>query len=75
MRLTSFYARKIHNIFDFNIEFNNDINILIGQNGTGKTTVLKMIIAMFAKDYIYISKVGFEFIKLEFVDDNEKNYV
>lgn len=69
MKLLSFEAKKIYGVFDFNIDFNKDINIIIGKNGTGKTTLLKIIIAIFSKDYIYLSKVKFQYIKLTFQND------
>lgn len=71
MNLLSFEAEGIYGVFDFNIDFNKDINILIGKNGTGKTTLLKIIIAIFSKDYIFLSKVKFKYIKLRFENDNK----
>ncbi|WP_373350799.1 AAA family ATPase [Acinetobacter bereziniae] len=72
MKLLSFNAKKIFGVFDFNIGFNKDINIIIGKNGTGKTTLLKIIIAIFSKDYIYLSKIKFDSIVLSFRDDENE---
>ncbi|HFF4707125.1 TPA: hypothetical protein ACGC5B_003946, partial [Acinetobacter baumannii] len=73
MKLISFKAKKVFGIFDFNIDFNQDINLIIGKNGTGKTTLLKIIIAIFSKDYIYLSQINFESIELNFQNENNDN--
>ncbi|HAV4521283.1 AAA family ATPase [Acinetobacter baumannii] len=73
MKLISFKAKKVFGIFDFNIDFNQDINLIIGKNGTGKTTFLKIIIAIFSKDYIYLSQINFESIELNFQNENNDN--
>jgi len=35
--------KQLHQSFDFDISFNNDLNILTGRNGAGKTTLLRII--------------------------------
>ena len=43
MKLVSFVGESIHNHLDFDFKFNEDLTFLIGENGTGKTTVLRLI--------------------------------
>lgn len=72
MRLNEFKAEKIYQFFNFNINFNKDLNLIIGANGTGKTTVLKTILALFSRDYIFISKLKFESIYLDFYSEKDE---
>lgn len=58
MRIKRFVARKVHDYMDFDIDFNKDVNFLIGSNGSGKTTSIKLIKAILSpslKDIISIS--------------------
>jgi len=77
MKVKSLYINKFKALKDFNIDFNDDINVLIGQNGVGKTTILEIIYNLITSNTSFISedskfsqcKLG---IKLE---EDELNYV
>lgn len=43
MKIKSIYIKNIRALKDFKIDFNNNINVLIGENGLGKTTILETI--------------------------------
>ena len=44
LKESAFYdGNRIHNAFE--LHFSDGINVIIGENGTGKTTLLKMIYA------------------------------
>ncbi|MDW8649617.1 AAA family ATPase [Streptococcus suis] len=43
MYIKSMNISKLHGIYNYNIEFNEDITILYGENGSGKTTILAML--------------------------------
>ncbi|MCB2291854.1 AAA family ATPase [Clostridium sp. CS001] len=43
MKVKSLYINKYKDLKDFNIDFNDDVNIIIGENGVGKTTILEII--------------------------------
>ena len=36
-------VKGLHGKFDFDLAFNEDLNILTGKNGSGKTTILKLL--------------------------------
>jgi len=60
---------KITNLFgykDFNIDFEHDIKILIGENGLGKTTILNSLYYLLNKMYLKLTQIDFEQIELEF---------
>ena len=50
---------------DIEIDFKNDISILVSENGAGKTTVLKLLIALLQNNYKYLRSVRFKKISLK----------
>lgn len=48
----------------------SDITILIGENGLGKTAILKIIQAFFNRDFSYYNEIDFDYIRFKF-DRNE----
>lgn len=46
MKLKRFVAKKVYGYLEFNIEFNQKLSFLIGVNGSGKTTVLRLLQAL-----------------------------
>lgn len=46
MKLTRFRARKVYGYLNFDVEFNQDISFMVGVNGSGKTTVIRLIQAL-----------------------------
>ena len=54
---------KIKNLFgyrNYDLKLNNKVNNLIGENGSGKSTILKMLICIFNNDFVELSKIPFE---------------
>lgn len=43
MKIKSIYIKNIKALKDFKIDFNNNVNVVIGENGLGKTTILETI--------------------------------
>ena len=46
MRVKTFKAKRVFGYLDFNIKFNDDISFLVGGNGSGKTTALRLMNAL-----------------------------
>lgn len=46
MLVKSFKAKSVYGYLDFDIKFNKDVSFLIGGNGSGKTTALKLMNAL-----------------------------
>lgn len=62
-----------------NISFNDDINFLIGVNGSGKTTIINLIAACLKADFTTLDKAQFSRIRVDFFFDsevkNDKTYI
>jgi predicted ATPase len=43
VKVKSLYINKYKALKDFKIDFNDDVNVIIGENGVGKTTILEII--------------------------------
>jgi predicted ATP-binding protein involved in virulence len=70
MKIRSFSARQVFGYLDFQTDFNRDINFLVGGNGSGKTTELKLINALAAPNFKDLLTIPFESIELVIEDKN-----
>ena len=53
---------KTGNNYQFNFE--DDINIFVSENGVGKTSILKLLIAVLENDYETLNEIYFEIIRI-----------
>lgn len=65
MKLLRFKATDVHEYMNFDIDFNTDVNFLIGSNGSGKTTAIKIIQAILAPSIIDILSITFSECQLD----------
>ena len=67
MRKYFIESLKITNLWgyrDIDLTFNRDVNVLIGPNGSGKTTILNLLHTILSGDLLSILKVSFEQVKI-----------
>ena len=66
--LESIKIKKLFGLFDYDIKLDNaeNITILTGPNGYGKTTILNIIYHFFNLQIFYFQKLSFEQINFEF---------
>ena len=64
MKIIEFHGRRIHNYIDFSIDFNNDLSILIGSNGSGKTSALLLLQAIICPNFKDLFNIPFESLQL-----------
>ncbi|MDO1512071.1 AAA family ATPase [Maribacter confluentis] len=64
MKLNKFRAAKVHGYLNYDIEFYDDITFLIGINGSGKTSALKLILGLVSPSFNYLNQIDFEFAEL-----------
>ncbi|MEI7052459.1 AAA family ATPase [Pseudomonas koreensis] len=71
MIIKSFSARKVHDFYDYNLKFKPDINFLVGNNGAGKTTALRLMQAALSIDIASLLEIKFSSLKVEVEKDGE----
>ncbi|MBI4748491.1 MAG: AAA family ATPase [Acidobacteria bacterium] len=71
MRINQIVVKKLFGIFDYTIPLNQEdrITILHGPNGSGKTTILKLIDGLFNSKYSVLESVPFDSFQVLFDDD------
>jgi len=74
MIIKSFVAKQVHDFYDFNFNFNEKITFLVGLNGSGKTTAIRLIQAIIFFDFEYISKLTFESAKVIVISNAGNTY-
>ena len=50
MKLLSFKSASLNGYLNFDIKFNDAVSFLVGINGSGKTSVLKAMMALVSPD-------------------------
>ena len=68
MRILNVELKKLFGYYDYNIDFQDTVTIIHGPNGCGKTTMLKIINAIFNKNFQSIKSTDFESVKFLFSD-------
>lgn len=72
MKILTLFASKVYGYLDLNISFNDDITFLIGGNGSGKTTALRLLQAVISPNIKDIVTLPFEKVRLVIDDDSQK---
>ena len=62
MIIKHFEAYNVFGYMQFDIDFNSDINFLVGGNGSGKTTALKLMNALMNPNFHDLITIQFEYI-------------
>lgn len=71
MRLKNFKATNVHGYLNFDFPFQERLTFLIGINGTGKTSVLKLILGLISPSFNYLSAIDFETAELTCVNGSD----
>ena len=62
--IESFKIDKLWDYRNIDLTFNNDVNVLIGPNGSGKTTILNLLHAILSGDLRSVVNFNFEHAKI-----------
>jgi predicted ATP-dependent endonuclease of OLD family len=65
MIIKKFLAKNVHGYLNYDIDFNDRLTFLIGINGTGKTSVLKLILGLISPSFNYLNSIEFESAEIE----------
>lgn len=74
MKINSFIAQGVHDYLNYNIEFFTDLTFLIGINGSGKTSALKLILGLTSPVYNYLNQIKYKYCEVICsTNNNEKD--
>lgn len=84
MKIKKFTAENVNGYLNFDIEFNETLTFLIGINGSGKTTALKLILGLLSPSWINLTQIKYSYaevickskdieftIRSEYIDDTK----
>ncbi len=74
MKIRKFKATKVNGYLQFDIDFFNEITFLVGINGSGKTTALKLILGLINPSWVILNQTPFETAEVEFESHNNEVY-
>lgn len=64
MKINSFTADGVHDYLKFDINFFPDLTFLIGINGSGKTSALKLILGLTSPSFHYLNQITYKFCEV-----------
>jgi energy-coupling factor transporter ATP-binding protein EcfA2 len=67
MRIKSFKAKGLNGYLEFNLRLHDSRNFLIGINGSGKTTVLRAIMALLGPDLDWLINATFKSVSVDLI--------
>lgn len=74
MIVKGFKAKSVFGYLDFDISFNQDVSFLVGGNGSGKTTALKLMNALINPNFKELLQIPFKSCLLE-VSSEKKDII
>ena len=80
MYIKSLYIKDYNLLQDFNIDFKNNLSILIGENGSGKSSIIECLAYIFGHlhKYFVLGDKTAEFIdgyRIEYEINNENVFI
>lgn len=64
MKILHFFARKVHSTYNFDFDFHRDVTFLVGINGSGKTSALRLMQATLSMDVSTLFSIKFSELSL-----------
>ncbi|ATX79959.1 putative ATP-binding protein involved in virulence [Mariprofundus aestuarium] len=75
MKITKFTGKKIHGYLDISVKFNEELSFLTGINGSGKTSVVRGMVALLQPSLLYLVDVDFSEMKVEYNIDGKTHSI
>lgn len=72
VKLRKFVAKKVYGYLEFNVDFHSDLSFLVGVNGSGKTTILRLIQALLTPSLRDLLAIPFVEVQVVYEDKDEK---
>lgn len=70
MKINSINIKKLNNYRDYDINFNNDITFITGINGSGKTSILNMIMNLMTPSLKGLAETSYKYACINFEVNN-----
>lgn len=74
MKLINFNGKNIRGYLNMNIDFKDELSFLVGMNGSGKTSALKLILGVMEPSIVDLINISFDEINLSFCNDDSHQY-
>jgi len=72
MKITKLHAENVHGYLPIDVEFFDDLTFLTGLNGSGKTTALRLLMALLTPNIKELGSIAFTKAEVTAMDDNQK---
>lgn len=70
MKITKFEAEEVNGYLNFDIEFKESLTFLIGINGSGKTTAIKLILGLLSPSWLNLTQIKYKYAQVECTANN-----
>ena len=75
MKLENLFIEKLHGIYNYDVDFNEDITFLYGSNGCGKTTILNIVTSIVTGKIYELFFYDFKTIKLKYSNNDNVDVI
>ena len=75
MKLENLFIEKLHGIYNYDVDFNEDITFLYGSNGCGKTTILNIVTSIVTGKIYELFFYDFKIIKLKYSNNDNVDVI
>jgi ABC-type Mn2+/Zn2+ transport system ATPase subunit len=65
MKIIRFEAKEVNGYLDFDIKFKEKLTFLVGINGSGKTTAIKLILGLLSPSWLNLTQIKYKFAEVE----------